>query len=570
MGKVFSYNNISFELHESLSRYYQLLAEFTVDKNKLYEEVFELISLCSNVDKIIECIDKYLQKSVTKTIHILENNNVFDTSIEDLKEFNPGYLSLIKTYIDCYEQINNIQSKNAILIENQLESASKEANAMIKGLDFGIVSNDIFSLMMYDSMKDSKIKKQVREAEKYYESVSKAIINQHSATEKQQIEEYLSNTFKERIVKSINEFYSFLLASVVKAEGLLLNNTDEDKSNKILKNIDISTNKKKIIESALMECPFNLNIFKVALHHDLFETGLYDLLYYFDVKDVSLKNYFIQYINELLTECFQKADLEKGIQIIYADNEYLFSILKTILGKDEISVFLYKKFNQEYVRIYWMRMRERIKKFCDFLYTGKAENIIKYVKDELGLKDVKVWEEVLLEQADSIIYKPDIDYINACLDDDIMAEVSDMCRQYGLNDYQKIMMVVQERLGNIAKSLDEDIERLKTYDIKRIEEDYAVLIKNTKPRINSGLKKYMWAVPIIFFIMILFEISDISDIIHINWLPLCCLIFVFDWFPYMIYKVFFWPNTVERNDKKRKQLESEKKKKIDEIQEKYR
>ena len=565
MGREFIYNGTTFELDNSLPRYYEHVFLFSQKNKEIQECVLNLVNRQETVNNIISSVDKYLNDAAIETVHIIESSDVYDVSVTDLKDFNPGNLTLLKVYTKCYQEISKIQNRNSSIAEAELSNAAEEANSMVTGLDFGIISSDIISLMVYDSMQSSAVKKQTDEAQRYYDSISSSILNLTDTNTRRQINTYIKDVFTDELFGAVNEFISYLIATIVQIEKLSLNNVNESKAKKILANFDISTNKSKIIEKALIECPFYEDIYIKAIENDFFNETMCEIISFINPMHDKIYIRVINYIRSELNKYYANVNINNRPSLFYATNRKYYDALQLLVDED-----MYKKLYTEFVTISWDKTKDNVRRFVDFLYKNDANEITKYMLDELKIKTSdSCWIDKLNAKVSEVIDESIIEEYTEILGSVVEDELCAICRAAQNQKVNDLIESITSRISVCANDVSNKIAENKAKELEDVNRKYDRLINDAKYSFSSGLIKYLIIAPIILF-LIFACIAASPETVEVDWSGVFGFAFFLDAIPLGVYCLFIMPGAIENSNNRQNALISEKNKQLDAIKKKYK
>ena len=241
-------------------------------------------NLPSNVERLV--YEKY--KAIGSIcVKKLISYDIFDATVEELVGSTPENY----TIKDCTEASKNdgiklfykglsdsmLEQVNALLEQttsfmNQAQEAEIARDSKVTGTGFGIITNDIIGFGVWAAMESKAIKQQASAADAEFSNEIDAIIKAGETTSKTRLSQYSKNSWIPNLKNSTDLFiitlfqkYIDILISHEKFNADALNHIDMAKSKSILKNINMTDNKAGILESALLSCPFNPEIYDIAL-----------------------------------------------------------------------------------------------------------------------------------------------------------------------------------------------------------------------------------------------------------------------------------------------------------------
>ena len=141
---------------------------------------------------------------------------------------------------------------------------------------------------IYAAMEASTLNKQEAAANKEYQreidALHRSITSKHDGAKKT----YIDSTYIPSMESAIAVFAFELLDTYIsdmikngKLDKSILNYINIDRSNDLLKNLDLSPNKEAILHKAFEACPYNLQVYGKTLNHGLMDYATYQTAQYF-------------------------------------------------------------------------------------------------------------------------------------------------------------------------------------------------------------------------------------------------------------------------------------------------
>ena len=170
-----------------------------------------------------------------------------------------------------------MEQANALLAQmnsfmNQAQQAEAERDSKITGTGFGIITNDIIGFGVWAAMENSAIKKQASAAGAQFRSEIDTIQRNLENNSKARLDKYGKEVWLPSLKNSIDLFvislfnkYMEILISNGKFNPDALKYIDIAKSQSILQNINTTENKVGILDAAFLSCPFNPEIYDIAM-----------------------------------------------------------------------------------------------------------------------------------------------------------------------------------------------------------------------------------------------------------------------------------------------------------------
>lgn len=225
-----------------------------------------------------------INDQVAKFVRKLLENDIYDRTANDYLHGNKGYELFLDTKKKVLRQIISIRQEKFDTYRAGVEGAIYRKEASVTGLDFGIISSSFVNHMIYAYMDASKQTKQEQEALKTYNREI-AELDKQAAEYDRQENAYIADN----VIPAMNTVFTFFayelldkyVSDLIKAgkfDKAALDFINLERSNDLLENINLAGNKRAVIESAFVACPFNMAVYMHAmklemLDEDTFETA---------------------------------------------------------------------------------------------------------------------------------------------------------------------------------------------------------------------------------------------------------------------------------------------------------
>ena len=326
-----------------------------------------------------------IDASIANYIKKLSDLSVYNVTIDDFKKGNSGYDDLLDA--------NNKFSKKELKVteaynkaaKSDINSAIDSAASKISGLGFGIISNDIGSLALYNVVSDLTISHQKQNAIQEVNNATQAINQKKNELIDIDMRSYFADVYLPTIFGALATCYSILVSkyvSILCANNLFdyskIEHIDVSRSENILKNIYIVSDKYSLICNAIAICPYNVTSYICALENNCYTDELSKLVRYFGLKN-EIEQLLIERINindftdKPLDERIKKYNRQFSIigdidpKVCYdLKHDYIQARIKKIVAKLDI----YENFSRKLM-------------ICDL------HNIEKFIRDNMPDFDVK-------------------------------------------------------------------------------------------------------------------------------------------------------------------------------------
>ena len=208
-----------------------------------------------------------INDQIAKFVRKLLENDIYDRTANDYLQGNKGYELFLDTKRKVIRQIISIRQKKLDTYRAGVEGAKYRKEASVTGLDFGIISSSFVNHMIYAYMDASKQTQQEQEALKTYNREI-AELDKQAAEYDRQENAYIADN----VIPAMNTVFTFFayelldkyVSDLIKAgkfDKAALNFINLERSNDLLENINLAGNKRAVIESAFMACPFNMAVY---------------------------------------------------------------------------------------------------------------------------------------------------------------------------------------------------------------------------------------------------------------------------------------------------------------------
>lgn len=248
--------------------YVDLLSFTETAKDNLLKAFLNRIKY--SIDRIED--NNFLEREIyieaQRFIAKLCDNNIYNRTVNDYLNGNKGYEFFHTANQDALNRIITLRKARNAAYEAGVQDAIYRKESSVTGLDFGIISGSFVNHMIYASMNASKEKEQEAAALKQYNKeiaeLEKSVTSACEASER----EYINNIYIPSIKLAFTALVYGWLDSYVRDliqngsfDSTALKHIDLDRSNDLLKNLSVSTNKTAVLENAFLACPYNLQIY---------------------------------------------------------------------------------------------------------------------------------------------------------------------------------------------------------------------------------------------------------------------------------------------------------------------
>ena len=217
-----------------------------------------------------------MNEQATKFIRRLLKNDIYTRTANDYLH-NRVYDLFLETKQKAIRQLISIRQEKLDTYRSGVEGAMYRKEASVTGLDFGIISGSFVNHMIYAYMNASEQTKQEKEALRTYNREIAELDRQaaeYDRQETQYIHEHIipamHRVFTLFAYEMLDQYVSDLIAAGL-FDKAALEYIDLERSDDLLENLNLAGNKKAVIESAFIACPFNITVYMQAMKYDFLD-----------------------------------------------------------------------------------------------------------------------------------------------------------------------------------------------------------------------------------------------------------------------------------------------------------
>lgn len=219
-----------------------------------------------------------LEQQVGLFIAKLTECDIYDRTVSDYLRQNEGYKLISKINATAYEDSQREYDRQMADWREGHESAIQKKDASVTGLGFSIWSSSFINHAIYAAMEASKVNEQEKAAAREYEKEMAELNARLKSKKATHVKWYTETIYIPKMEAAITVFsYELLdtfISDLIKYEKLnkeVLNYTHIDRSNDLLKNLELSQNKPAVLLKAFEACPYNIAVYMQAMKHDLLD-----------------------------------------------------------------------------------------------------------------------------------------------------------------------------------------------------------------------------------------------------------------------------------------------------------
>lgn len=239
---------------------------------------------CIGDEQIRPEIDKQVGRFIAK----LMEAGVYDRTVTDYLNGNKGFELISKVNQTALSKMKELFIQELDEYKAGVEDALYKRDSSITGMGFSIWSSSFVNHAIYAAMEASTLNKQEAAANKEYQreidALHSSITSKHDGAKKT----YIDSTYIPNMEAAIAVFAFELLDTYIsdmikngKLDKSILSYINIDRSNDLLKNLDLSPNKEAILHKAFEACPYNLQVYGKTLNHGLLDYATYQTAQYF-------------------------------------------------------------------------------------------------------------------------------------------------------------------------------------------------------------------------------------------------------------------------------------------------
>jgi len=219
-----------------------------------------------------------IEQQVGKFIAMLTDHGIYDRTINDYLRKNEGYKLISKVNAAALGEAKRaLQQEMSDWLEGYEDAVHKKESS-VTGLGFSIWSGSFVNHAIYAAMEASKVNEQEKAAAKAYQKDMAELESRLESRKAEDEKRYVADTYIPHMEAAITVFSYELLDTFIsdliqygKLNKELLNYIHVDRSNDLLKNLELSQNKIAVLLKAFEACPYNIAVYMQAMKYDLLD-----------------------------------------------------------------------------------------------------------------------------------------------------------------------------------------------------------------------------------------------------------------------------------------------------------
>ena len=249
----------------------QLMAEFLAIIKKRIQNGD--VGLIDDAD-----LDVQIKRQVERFISLLCDHGIFTRTVNDYLVDNKGYQYFSKVNKAALEKVKSLLMRRLDSLQEGYTDAIQRAESHVTGMGFSIWSGSFVNHAIYAAMQASTINKQEKEASAAYQREINELCTKLESDYDRETSQYINNEYIPNMEAALTVFAYELLDKYVadliangKFDAKTLDFVDIGRSNDLLKNLTLSSNKQAILENAFTTCPYNIAVYMQAIKYDLLD-----------------------------------------------------------------------------------------------------------------------------------------------------------------------------------------------------------------------------------------------------------------------------------------------------------
>lgn len=458
------------KIDDNVKIYYCYRKKYDEFKDALIQETVQKID-SNKISELPESINRRLTERIKSIITELAGYGIYDKTVDDFIETNPGYVSLLNVYTRYLDTVHSITDTNAQAAEQSDRLAHNAAHRQVTGLDYGILTNDMLSYMTYDALNESKIRKQAEKAYEQYQRRARDIYNNMHTKTATEIKQYEQQVFIPDLKRAITEIISNLFAhymSFQADQGKInlnaLKGIDEKRSNDILENLSIVDEKAGLLLTSLNLCPYNLNAYVLALRYNLFDVGL--------GKGISFLNLADAFEQKLFGQAGYDYHAGTNIADIYKSYRSAFRAMALARGETEDAIF-----EKKIAQLYASKKRKLVQVLTACINANPDDMVQYFIKNQISLENFEKDISRLLPKA---LMKKEFIALQEHTNINLLSELEQIDSRYTFHSYEDINQFILQRFSVYKQNLAEFLEEKEKEKQQQVEQEKQEKIKEDK------------------------------------------------------------------------------------------
>ena len=158
-----------------------------------------------------------------KVIAKLSEYSIYDVTISDLVDNNPGYINLKEIGNNTLDGMKKILSNSITEWIEGYDSAQAKAASKVTGMGFSIWTSSLTSALVYSAMEASTVKKQQTKAQQEYQNEIRKLNTATKNRNKKQENELLINYYYPGVAESFFQFINSMMSVYIEKLDCITN-----------------------------------------------------------------------------------------------------------------------------------------------------------------------------------------------------------------------------------------------------------------------------------------------------------------------------------------------------------
>ncbi|MCM1526683.1 MAG: hypothetical protein NC091_05495 [Bacteroides sp.] len=467
----FTIYNTQIEVDDNLIKYLEHMHWLENEKDQLASKIEDMIKNKADLTDFSGLHTQWGFKEIGE--HIVEKLSqygFFDTTWMDYVVDGDCIMKMAEVQMNALNfEISAIGTRDnkSSAAYNQIVS---EEFSRVKGLDFGIITNNFVGYMLYQSMNEKALQKSESQA---YDNIGSRISHLENIYQNQMlnsIDRYYVETFIPGVLSVMEKTFAFITNKYLEAlckcgqlDEELIKKTDYAHSQSLIENnlklLKDVEQKKALFVTSINYCPYNANIYRCIINEGLLESEVVELMDYVGVT----------------------CDIENQIKTTISKN----NIANASEMINQLAI-LEKKDRKEIYASYFKDEYEDIKRKFDYF-----AQIVKGKKDEKFVRELSVsnLKNDIKRRISSIVSHDRLQWLaDNCGFDKILNEVASLIDFTGNISYEN---VIEAYVNPIAMYAEELLAFWKEQEEKRKaeEERKRKELEEKRSKINTEISK---------------------------------------------------------------------------------
>ncbi len=215
---------------------------------------------------------------IQEIIQRLSEHSIYNITVSDFIENNIRFTRLLEINNECEEQARSILRKAYDNYMSQFQDAYSRATSRVTGTGTSVYTSDPLAYLVFANRESNEINRQIIQAKIEYNNAIERLNKDNSNWLDSQMSELRLKRYWPACMKAVDDFSKQVFKTIIESlngAGVFNYNAichyNIDRSTEILNNIDLVSDKKRVVLEAFSICPFNEMVFAKAL-----EIGLID------------------------------------------------------------------------------------------------------------------------------------------------------------------------------------------------------------------------------------------------------------------------------------------------------